>query len=71
VPTPVRHRGLALVGLVLLVPLAVGLLRDSLTPETAGIRAAILLAALMVVDRVALPIAQMLVGDPKPDRRAG
>lgn len=64
---PVRHRALAIIGLVLLVPLGIGLLRDSLTLETAGTRAAILLVVLAVIDRVGVPIIKMIVGDPKVD----
>jgi hypothetical protein len=64
---PVRHRALAIIGLVLLVPLGIGLLRDSLTLETAGMRAGILLVALAVIDRVGVPIVKMIVGDPQVD----
>jgi hypothetical protein len=64
---PVRHRALAIIGLVLLVPLGVGLLRDSLTLEVAGMRAALLLGVLAVIDRVGVPIVKMIVGDPKVD----
>ena len=67
---PVRHRVVALIGLVLLIPIGVGLLRDSLTLETAGIRAGILLVVLAVIDRVVVPIVKVIVGDPRPERRA-
>jgi hypothetical protein len=70
VPAPVKNRAVALVGLLLLIPLGVGLVRDSLTLETAGIRAAILLVILTVIDRVLVPIVVMIIGEPRPERRA-
>ena len=69
-PAPVRHRAVALIGLLLMIPLGLGLVRNSLTLETAGIRAGILLVILTVIDRVLVPIVVMMIGDPKPDRRA-
>jgi hypothetical protein len=59
----------AVIGLLLLIPIGLGLVRDSLTLETAGLRAGILLVVLTVVDRVGVPILRMIVGDPQPDRR--
>jgi hypothetical protein len=65
----VRTRAVAVIGLLLLIPIGLGLVRDSLTLETAGLRAGILLVVLTVVDRVGVPIVRMIVGDPRPDRR--
>jgi hypothetical protein len=65
----VRTRAVAIIGLVLLIPIGLGLIRDSLTLETAGIRAGILLVVLTVIDRVGVPIVRMVVGDPAPERR--
>jgi hypothetical protein len=70
-PTPVKTRAVAVVGLLLLIPIGLGLVRDSLTLETAGLRAGVLLVILTVVDRVGVPIVRMMVGDPTPDRRTG
>jgi hypothetical protein len=65
----VKTRAVAIVGLLLLIPIGLGLVRDSLTLETAGLRAGILLVVLTVIDRVVVPIVRMIVGDPQPDRR--
>jgi hypothetical protein len=68
VPAPLRSRLLALVGLLGLVPLALGLLRGTLTLDAAGLRAAVLLGVLVVVERLVLPW-KALLADPNPGRR--
>ena len=67
-PAPLRSRALALAGLLGLVPLALGLLRGTLTLDAAGLRAAALLGALVVVERLVLPF-KALLADPHPGRR--
>lgn len=65
-PAPLRTPALALAGLIGMVPIALGLLRATLTLEAAGLRAAVLLAGLMVVERLVLPMGALLLG---PARR--
>jgi hypothetical protein len=67
VPAPLRNRALAAIGLVGLVPLALGLLRGTLTVDAAGFRAAVLLAVLALVERFVLPFRALLVGPRRPD----
>ena len=60
------RREVALVGLLGLLPIALGLVRG--TPvDVAARRAAVLLVVLVVVDRVVLPLARLLVGPPRVD----
>lgn len=66
-PAPLRNRALAAIGLVGLVPLALGLLRGTLTVDAAGFRAAVLLAVLGLVERLVLPFRALLVGPRQPD----
>ena len=67
-PAPLKHRGLALIGLLGLLPLALGLLRGTLTLDAAGLRAVTLLGGLVVVERFVLPF-KALLADPGPGRR--
>ena len=60
-----KHRAVALIGLVLLVPIALGLVRGSISLEEAGIRALVLIVGLSLVERLVLPLAKLAVGDPK------
>lgn len=57
----VRNRFLAVAGLAGLVPVALGLVRGSVTVEAAAVRAAVLLVLVVAVDRLVLPIARDLV----------
>ena len=67
-PAPLKTRGLALLGLLGLVPLALGLVRGTLTLDAAGLRAAVLLGGLVAVERFVLPF-KALLADPGPGRR--
>jgi hypothetical protein len=67
VPRPVQGRGFAWVGLVLLVPIALMLLQDQLTIEAAAKRSLLVLAGVMVVERVIAPLL-MVVIDPSRGR---
>lgn len=58
---PVRTRALALAGLAALVPVALGLVRGSITIETAAVRAGVLLVALVVIDRFVVPVIRDLL----------
>jgi hypothetical protein len=66
-PAPLRNRALAAVGLVGLVPLALGLLRGTLTLDVAGFRAAVLLVTLALVERFVLPFRALVVEPRRPD----
>ena len=72
---PLKNRTVAAVGLVGLVPIALGLVRGTLTLDAAGFRAGVLLAVLVIVEQVVLPIRSLLIGPrpsggpPGPDRR--
>ena len=68
-PTPLKNRTLARLGLLGLLPLALGLLRGSLTLESAGLRAAVLLGVLVALERLVLPFKALLLTGPAPDRR--
>jgi hypothetical protein len=57
----VRTRFVALAGLAGLVPVALGMVRGSITVEAAAVRAAVLLALVVLVDRVVVPIVRDLV----------
>ena len=61
--SPIRSRGLAIAGLLLLVPIVVMMVQGSLTIEAAAWRAALLLVALAVVEHIVLPVARLIVGD--------
>ena len=67
-PAPLKNRTLALLGLLGLLPLALGLVRGTLGLDAAGLRAAVLLGVLVVVERVILPF-KALLADPTPGRR--
>jgi hypothetical protein len=58
---PLKNRVLATLGLLGLVPLALGLLRGTLTVDAAGLRAAVLLGALVVIERFVLPFRALLL----------
>ncbi len=55
---------LALVGLFAIGVVALDLLQGGLTVAQGGLRAAVVLGVLVVVDRLLLPLARMLVGAP-------
>lgn len=61
-----RSRWLAVVGLVVVGVVALALLQSRLTVPEAAVRVGIALLALLVVDRVLLPFARALVGEPRP-----
>jgi hypothetical protein len=62
---PVKTKGVALLGLVCMVPIALGLMRSTLTLDEAAQRAIVLLVVLAVVDRLVVPLAASLLGPPK------
>jgi hypothetical protein len=64
----VKTRLLALFGLVMMLPIGLGLVRGDLGLDQAGMRTAVLLVVLAIVDRVVVPIVRTLVG---PPARAG
>lgn len=72
---PVKSRAVAAIGLLGLLPIALGLVRGTLTLDAAGFRAGVLLVGLVVVERVVLPFRTLLIGPgssggpPTPDRR--
>jgi hypothetical protein len=68
-PAPLKSRTLALLGLLGMLPLALGLVRGTLTLDAAGIRAAVLLAILMIVERIVLPFRILLADAAPPARR--
>lgn len=65
---PLRTRALALAGLAALVPVALGLVRGSITIEAAAVRAGVLLVALVVIDRLVVPVIRELFS-PAPDSK--
>jgi hypothetical protein len=60
----VKTRLLALFGLVMMLPIGLGLVRGDLGIDQAGMRTAVLLVVLAIVDRVVVPIVRTLVGPP-------
>ena len=60
-----KHRGVALVGLLAMVPIALGLVRNTLTLSAAATRALVLLVILWVIEAVVLPLGQMALHTPK------
>lgn len=60
-PAPLKNRTLAVMGLLGLVPLALGLIRGTLTLDAAGFRAAVLLVGLALLERLVLPFRALLV----------
>lgn len=61
-----RTRWLAVVGLVAVGVVALQMLRGHLSVTEAAVRVGLALLALLVVDRLLLPFARALVGDPRP-----
>lgn len=59
-----KTRLLALFGLVMMLPIGLGLVRGDLGIDEAGMRTAVLLVVLAIVDRVVVPIVRTLVGPP-------
>lgn len=59
------NRWLATLGLVVLGGIALGLVRGSYDVGVAGQRAALLLVVLAVVDRLLVPVAKLLIGEPQ------
>jgi hypothetical protein len=53
------------------MPLALGLLRGTLSVDSAGLRAIVLFGALVAVERVVLPFKALLVDSGPGRRRAG
>ena len=68
-PPALRSRPLAFLGLLGLLPLTLGLVRGTLTLEAAGLRAAVLLGILMIVERFVLPFRTLLADPAQPGRR--
>ena len=70
-PSPLKNRALATLGLLGLLPLALGLLRGTLTVDAAGFRAGVLLLALMVIERFVLPFRSLLVEPRRASQEPG
>jgi hypothetical protein len=68
-PAPLKNRTLALIGLLGMLPLALGLVRGTLTVDAAGLRAAVLLILLVLVERLVLPFKALLASADPPGRR--
>ena len=68
-PAALKSRPLAVLGLLGLLPLALGLIQGTLTLEAAGLRAAVLLGILMIVERCVLPFRTLLADPASPVRR--
>lgn len=62
-----HSRALGLVGLLTLAVIGLALVRGQLTIDEAGLRAGVALGALLLTDRVLVPVAALLVGPPRPD----
>lgn len=60
----VQSLGVAMVGMVAVAVVALGLLDGTLTIAQAGGRIGVVLAVLVAVDRMVLPFARALVGEP-------
>jgi hypothetical protein len=60
-----KHRIVALLGLTGMVPICLGLVRATLTVETAAQRALVLLVICAVLDKVVLPVGLAFFGPPK------
>jgi hypothetical protein len=69
-PSPLKSRPLAILGMLGLLPLALGLVRGTLTLEAAGLRAAVLLGVLMAVERLVLPFRTLLADEAPNGRRS-
>ncbi|MDY7101589.1 MAG: hypothetical protein S0880_10415 [Actinomycetota bacterium] len=63
-----RHWPTAVVGLILLVPIGLGLVQGSMPIEVAGYRAFIMIVVLGLCDHIVVPLASLLVG---PRREEG
>ena len=61
-----KHRPVAALGLLGMVPIGLGLVGGRMTIETAAMRAVVLLAILMVIEIVVLPLLSSVLG---PQRR--
>ena len=61
----VQSPGLAVVGLLAVAVVALGLLQGELTVAQAGARIGIAVLVLAAVDRLVLPVARLLVGQPQ------
>jgi hypothetical protein len=61
----VKHRGVAALGLVGLVPIGLGLVQGRLALETAAVRAVILLALLTAIEVLVLPLLTSILGPPQ------
>lgn len=64
-------RGTALSGLAAMALLAVMMLRGTLDIVQAAERTVVVLAVVVLVDRIALPVARALVGTPLPPEEPG
>lgn len=69
-PSVVKTRGLAIAGLIVLAVLALTTVKGDISLGTAGARAGILLVVLSVLDRVAVPIGKLLIGEPAGPRQS-
>jgi hypothetical protein len=61
-PLRLRSPWLAVVGLVAVVVVALGMLRGTLGVADASLRLGVALLALVAIERIALPLAGLLVG---------
>jgi hypothetical protein len=66
---PVHSRGVAIAGLIALVPIAILLLKGRLDVPAAAERAAIVLGVLMVLDRVGIPLVMAVLTSGRPKEK--
>lgn len=62
-----RSPWLAAVGLVAVVVVSLGMLRGTLGVDDAALRLVVAVVALVAVERVALPLAGLLIGQRRPE----
>jgi hypothetical protein len=61
----VKHRPVAALGLLGMVPIGLGLVGGQMSIETAATRAVVLLAILMVIEIVVIPLLSSALGPPR------
>ena len=66
-PAPLKHRAIGMIGAVGMLPIAIGLLQNSLTIPEAAKRAVILLVVLAAVEAVLMPLIVPLLQPPRPE----
>lgn len=65
-----KHRSLSIVGLVVVGVIAYTLIRGQVDLDVAGIRAAMVFALLLAIDRLVMPFVQLIVGTRSISREA-